>query len=365
MKIKNIRDGKKIDSTKFKKYVLTTAAIGIGSFYIWSMISIKNAINDIEEHIEHINEVTEEFITKVEEKETEETIALEDLEERYYKNDLMAIVTNDGEGTPEYHFVKEKNAIFNYGVSTNLDKKESVYVSLTDENLSYPNEEYIHELSESFGGYIYSTIREVIRKNECPVYGGWIPDYKVTNILVHDINNLPLPKEYSKKTYYTLEELKTIEEAMNTKTLNIEEQVKQNTFKKEDLALVYVEDLEDGFLVDAGKCLEVIESIDPYDIYSCEYNFYFESITNPTRGVKIDANVPVCAELKPERCLKELVSLNKEDELLGKSFETSQLIFEDFEEYKDKEELTYEEVVDLENTIRSLLKENNTRILKK
>ena len=63
MKIKNVRDGKKRNS---KKYILTIALIGVGTFYIWviwaiwTMNSIRNSIIDLEANLAHIQEVTTE-----------------------------------------------------------------------------------------------------------------------------------------------------------------------------------------------------------------------------------------------------------------------------------------------------------------
>ncbi len=73
MKIKNVRDGKKRNS---KKYILTIALIGVGTFYIWviwaiwTMNSIRNSIIDLEANVttevEELAEYLEEYNDKKE-----------------------------------------------------------------------------------------------------------------------------------------------------------------------------------------------------------------------------------------------------------------------------------------------------------
>ncbi len=360
MKIKSIRASK--EKKGFKKQIISFAFLGLSLI----LTSCKST-SELQTKYDHLQEQYEDLQDQYEDLQRQyddlaENFKIDRVEDRYYKNDLMAVVTNDKEGTPEYHFVKENIVDIDLGAGTNLSFKENVYVSITNDQLAYPNKCYRQDLVNGLS-YKYDEIKESVRVNSCP-FNGWIPDYNLQYYLVHDINNLPIPKEYKEKSYYSLEELKAIEEAMNNNSLDVIEQVnqkiEQNTFQKEGLYFAYCEDLNDGFLIDSKKYLEIIEASDPYDIYTFEYQNYYYSITDPTRGLKIDTNDPVFESEDKIADQKEFISLNENDLFVGKTCAIANI--EDYKESYSADELTYEEIVELENRIRTSLKEQNVLI---
>ena len=106
--------------------------------------------------------------------------------------------------------------------------------------------------------------------------------------------------------------------------------------------------------------MEIIEASDPYDIYTFEYQNYYYSITDPTRGLKIDTNDPVFESEDKIADQKEFISLNENDLFVGKTCAIANI--EDYKESYSADELTYEEIVELENRIRTSLKEQNVLI---
>ena len=343
MKIKNVRKTIK----KNKKTVASVALLGL-SLILTSCETKQDRINALEIENQRLQDQYDDLASN---------FTIEYPKNCYYMNDLMAVVTNDKDGTPEYRFVEDNFIDANFEYGQNLAIKENVYVSITTPGLTYPNLEYKHTYARNRVTFYYNTVRESRRIKECTVYGGWIPDYKIEQSVIHDITNLPLPKEYQNQTSFTKEELKEIENAMNNNCVDAIEEVKQQEFELRNLCYVLTDE-NTGFIVDQSTYLEVLEATDPFDVYSFQNNFYFYSITNPMRGLKLDTNEPaVFYDSKEkhtnENSIYEVVSLDPNDEILNPVKNVYSILeLEDLDavkQYGDMAELSYEKIKKLED----------------
>ncbi len=297
-------------------------------------------------------------------------LSIEEIEDCYYKYALMAVVTNDQDGTPEYHFVVDDKVDFDYdNKMVAIDVK--AYASITNPKLVYPHKKYNYLCYSGPNIYLYDTIPNPLRLARCPIYGGWIPDYNLEYIVLKDINNLPLPEKYKEQSSFSVEELRDIENQMNNHLIDATEQVKQNAFNKEDLFYVLTDE-NTGFIIDGGKCLRICETTDAINLDKLEYKFYYYSIINPMRGIKkslgMSARDADIQEKTPNN-IYEVVSLDPNDEMLlpvqaVKSIEYF-INFETIEKYQDKETLTYDEILEMEEEINKAFAEKNVKILKK
>ena len=342
MKIKDIKNG----NQKYKKIILSTAMMGLSA-----ILASCNPKSTVEKEPEYISV---------------ENIS-EEANKTYSKKDLMVVITNDGEGTPEYHFVTEAIKSIQM-INEHFIKKESTYISITDPTIKFPNQEYAHNATDVEGVYYYETVRKGVVLNDCPVYGGWIPDYHVQNYVMQDIDYLPMPFVYKMKSSYSFDELVEIEKTLNSSELNVLPQVEDQKFNKDDLRFVLTS--KGGFLFEDGKSIQVMEAQNPNHAESLEYNFYFYSITNPMRGAKIDTNMSAMLFDSQQGAFYDtvdVVSLDKKDEMIEEGcmyFALQDLIsFPILQKYQKEQELSYEQVVEIEQALTKNFMDEEVQII--
>ncbi len=366
MKIKNVRKIIK----KNKKNIAGVALLGL-SLILTSCETKQDRIDELERENHNLQFEYQRLQEDYDELSSYFTIDTE--RNCYYRNELMAVVTNDKEGTPEYRFVEENFIDVNFSAGVNLETAESVYVSITTPGLTYPNLEYRHTYVSNRNYYKYNTVQVSERTKNCTVYGGWIPDYEVEQYVISDINNLPIPKGYKDQTKFTVEELRDIEEQMNNRLIDATEQAKQQKFELNKLGYVLTDE-NTGFIVDKSAYLKILETTNPLDIYSFQENYYFYSITNPIRGLKVDINESVIFDDEDKKypnanTILKVASIDPNDEMLCSVQDVlpiSNFIgWDAYEEYQEKETLTYVEVLEIEQEINRTLAEKNVKTLKK
>lgn len=311
--------------------------------------SNKTEINNLKEYNEDLEIENDKLNQKIEE--LEEKLKIK--REAYSNDELYIAVLNDGEGNPEYRFVTRK---FD-DVEKKLDYQLYLmdYKFVTDKNRKFSYEIYDYIDNSRYLASYTTFPRFSGRINSCY----WLPNYKLPGVSIKAID-FPLPDEYKYAGSYSLEELKEIERIINSPDFDLYENRKSKVYDVENL--VVLEYNQKYFVFDNSFCLSNLESDNKTSVESMYLYNYHLSITNPRNALRGTYDISYLEILKNRaennydytktNKMIEFTSLDKNSEWVNYKVENVKVYdrVEDVlpDELKDKKELTYDDIVLLE-----------------
>lgn len=211
-----------------------------------------------------------------------ETEIENELEEKHYSPySIQMVLSNDGNGNIEYHFVEN--------VDVDITKEEAyekfirLYQSIIDPSLEYEEEWYDYNTNTY---YSYCPNQRLRSRYYGPQY--FIPDYRYKDNII-DAQIVPMEELYGITDTYTKEELQEIETKMNMEDFDIYESRKEKRYSIEDLQIIEIKDKEGNdyyFVFDKSLSVLLDESADKTDVTKLRPVIYYYDLLNPKNGIK-------------------------------------------------------------------------------
>ena len=279
---------------------------------------------------------------------------LYEAETSYKEEDLYIAFINDGEGTPEYRFVtqdfldivKKDNYdlyLYKYNYVTNKDK----CLYLKEWYYDYKNKKVCME-NISFTNDVWCNY--------------WIPNYKkLGNVIrAQDFN---LPREYKYLNSYSFEDIKYLEDLINEPGYEVWNNLEDITY---DMSRLFVLEIDSKFFIFSNNLSTcVIETNNIENVEDLRMDYYQYSISNPKNAIRCVADESYIDYLDSWHgsgrvvnvTRAEFTSLDKNSKWIKYNMEDSVLYRNLWEllpdEYKGKRELSYDEVIEIENYLNN------------
>lgn len=296
----------------------------------------------------------------------EETKIENELEDKKYSPySIQMVLSNDGNGNIEYHFIEEVDLELMREYS--YTKFTYLYASITDPNLEYKDERYDYN----------TNIHHVYHPNESlsnvffEYFQYFIPDYRYKENII-DAHLVPIEELYGNARTYTKAELQELEDKINMEEFDIYAERKEKIYPIENLQIIEVRD-KDGndyyFVFDKTFSVGLGESADKTDVIKLRPVIYYYDLLNPKNGIKfnfkmnaLEADMLRYENQKPDTYFEKITSLDKEFEQQFLPFIATPCNIEACltDEQKARGILTYDEV---ESILNHLNKMDNVRTL--